>query len=143
MTSSAAYVFDANVLVSAAIQPNSKPRRAFDAARGQGTILLSDTLFDELHDVLARRKLDRYLSLDERAEFLSTFKREATTVNITVTIQECRDPKDDHILELAVSGGATCIVTGDDDLLALNPFRGIPIRTLAAFLVSNASPHQP
>ena len=39
----------------------------------------------------------------------------------------CRDPKDDRILELAVNGNASFLVTGDDDLLTLNPFRGIQI----------------
>ena len=49
-------------------------------------------------------------------------------------MEVCRDPKDDQILELAVSGNADCIVTGDDDLLTLNPFRGIAIITPADFL---------
>ena len=46
----------------------------------------------------------------------------------------CRDPEDDHILELAVNGNATYIVTGDADLLVLNPFRGVKILTPAEFL---------
>jgi uncharacterized protein len=45
-----------------------------------------------------------------------------------------RDPKDDMYLALAVSGSATCIVSGDSDLLELNPFRGIPIINARAFL---------
>lgn len=44
-------------------------------------------------------------------------------------IRACRDPKDDKFLELAVSGNADVIVTGDKDLLALHPFRGIAILT--------------
>ena len=35
---------------------------------------------------------------------------------------------------LAVNGRAGAIITGDADLLALNPFRGIPIVTPAEFL---------
>lgn len=42
--------------------------------------------------------------------------------------------EDDQILELAVNGNATYIVTGDADLLVLNPFRGIEIVTPAEFL---------
>ena len=53
---------------------------------------------------------------------------------ITDRITGCRDPKDDKFLELAVNGHADLIVTGDRDLLALNPFRGIPIVTPAAFV---------
>jgi uncharacterized protein len=60
--------------------------------------------------------------------------REAEWVEVDMRITICRDPKDDKFLELAVSGRATCIVTGDSDLLALNPFRGIAITTPQAFL---------
>jgi putative PIN family toxin of toxin-antitoxin system len=55
----------------------------------------------------------------------------AELVPITERIAACRDPKDDKFLELAVNGHADLIVSGDADLLALNPFRGIPIITPA------------
>lgn len=51
-------------------------------------------------------------------------------------IPECRDPKDNKYLELAVSAKVECIVTGDDDLLVLNPWRGIEILTVPEFLAS-------
>jgi len=50
------------------------------------------------------------------------------------TVHACRDPSDDKILEVAVNGGATLIVTGDKDLLALNPFRCTAIVTPASHL---------
>lgn len=49
-------------------------------------------------------------------------------------VQACRDPHDDVFLELALAGEATAIVSGDDDLLTLNPFREIPILTPDQFL---------
>jgi predicted nucleic acid-binding protein len=55
--------------------------------------------------------------------------REATLVEIRETVQACRDPKDDKFLELAVNGGADCIVSGDEDLLLLGLFREIDILT--------------
>ncbi len=58
--------------------------------------------------------------------------------NVVVAIGEevhaCRDPKDDKFLDLAVNGQATCLISGDADLLALHPFRGIAILTPAQFL---------
>jgi uncharacterized protein len=42
-------------------------------------------------------------------------------------VRECRDPKDDKFLEVALNGRANGIITGDDDLLALDPWRGIII----------------
>jgi len=57
----------------------------------------------------------------------------AELVAIVERVTACRDPTDDKFLELAVNGRAEMIVTGDLDLLALNPFRGIPIITPMAF----------
>ena len=58
----------------------------------------------------------------------------AEAVAIAERIAACRDPTDDKFLELAVSGRANLIVTGDPDLLVLNPFRDIPIIAPAAFV---------
>ena len=60
--------------------------------------------------------------------------RQAESVEVTERVRACRDPKDDKILELAVNGNADYIVTGDDDLLAMNPFRDIEIVRPAEFL---------
>lgn len=66
--------------------------------------------------------------------FLANFLNLTTPIEITENIAACRDPKDDKFLELAVSGGATYLVTGDSDLLVLHPFRGISILTPTNFL---------
>jgi uncharacterized protein len=55
-------------------------------------------------------------------------------VDAVETITACRDPKDDKFLELAVSGHANYIVSGDSDLLALDPFRGVQIIPPHSFL---------
>ena len=57
----------------------------------------------------------------------------AERVQITERIVACRDPKDDKFLELAATGRADVIVSGDADLLALGPFRGILIVDAAIF----------
>ena len=55
-------------------------------------------------------------------------------MQIELHIGVCRDPNDDKFLELALSGGADCIVSGDKDLLVLHPFRGVPIVTPRDFV---------
>ena len=127
-------VFDVNVLVSALLFTNSVPRQAFNKALLQGMILISETLKEELTRVLARDKFSRYVYLAEREEFFGGLIRDSTLVEITESIQVCRDPKDDRVLELAVCGNAAYIVTGDADLLVLNPFRGIGVLRPADFL---------
>jgi predicted nucleic acid-binding protein len=49
-------------------------------------------------------------------------------------VRASRDPKDDKFLEAAVNGRASVLVTGDRDLLDLNPFRGVAIVTPADYL---------
>lgn len=56
------------------------------------------------------------------------------TVAIAESVHECRDPKDDKFLDVAINGQASCIVSGDNDLLVLDPFRGIEILTPRDFL---------
>jgi len=46
----------------------------------------------------------------------------------------CCDPKDDKFLELAVAANASCLITGDKDLLALHPFRKISILNATDFI---------
>jgi predicted nucleic acid-binding protein len=58
----------------------------------------------------------------------------ACTVPLTRRRVACHDLPDDNFLELAVNGHADLIVSGDGDLLALNPFRQVPIVTPAAFV---------
>ncbi|MBS1842549.1 MAG: putative toxin-antitoxin system toxin component, PIN family [Acidobacteria bacterium] len=128
------FVFDTNVLVSALLLSDSKPRKALDLALLKGNILLSYAVLAELYDVLSRKHLQRYLDEDDIQTFIAALTREAEWVDVAVHLTACRDAKDDKFLELAVSGRATHIITGDSDLLVLNPFQGVKIISPAAFL---------
>lgn len=127
-------MFDTNVLVSALLLPNSKPRQALDLALKQGKLLLSFAVLAELCEVLSRKRFRRYVDEEDIRTFVAVLTREAEWVDVDVRITACRDPKDDRFLELAVSGQATHVVSGDSDLLALNPFRGITIMSPQALL---------
>ena len=70
----------------------------------------------------------------DRPRCLLELERTSLFVPIRETVQACRDPTDDRVLDVAVNGGAACIVSGDDDLLVLHPFRGILILSPAAFV---------
>ena len=128
------FVFDTNVLISAALSDESTSRHAFDHALDRGPILLSLPVLEELNEVLARDKFRAYVTEDEARLFLAVLAGASQWVEIDVSISECRDPRDDKFLELAVSGSASHIVTGDDDLLVLNPYRGMPVLSPSSFL---------
>lgn len=134
MTPRERVVVDTNALVSRLLLPDSVPGRAVRRAVDDAQILLSEPVMEELADVLGRAKFDSCVTVEHRQQFLRLLGRVAEIVPIVYAVRECRDPRDDKFLELAVNGEADLIVTGDDDLLVPNPFRGIPIMTPAAYL---------
>jgi uncharacterized protein len=129
-------VLDANVIVSSVLSAQGNARQAFDLAIATGIVLMSNDTFAELSEVLLRSKFDRYSNRAKREAFLDELLGLVEFVEIVEQIDECRDPKDNKYLELAVSGDADSIVTGDEDLLVLHPFRQIPIVRIQTFLAS-------
>ena len=127
-------VFDTNVLVSALLFEHSIPAQAIFATIEAGEFLMSEELVNEVNEILQRKKFERYVSAEQREEFLIALVQSSELIEITETIAVCRDPKDNYLLELAVSGGAQVIVTGDSDLLILNPFQEIKIVTPRDYL---------
>ena len=119
---------------SAVLLPRSVPRQAFDLAAAQGSLLVSNQTAAELDEVLRRPKFDKYVSESQRLEFLTALLRQAEVIEVLDVIMECRDPKDNKFLELALSGKGSHIVTGDADLLVLHPFRGIPVVSPQSYL---------
>ncbi len=128
------FVVDTNVLISALLFKTSVPFRAIELAEKQGIILYSEATLNELEQVLNRKKFNKYLSLEDRQLFLLKFISSSQLVSITENITVCRDEKDNKFLELAVSGNANIIVTGDLDLLVLNPFQAVEILTPDMFI---------
>ena len=134
MTARQRVVMDTNAIVSRLLLLESVPGKAVRKAVDQAELLVSEATMNELADVLAREKFNPYISIEERQEFLRLLGRIAEMVPIILAVSGCRDPQDDKFLELAVNGEANMIVTGDKDLLALNPFRGIAIVTPLVYL---------
>jgi putative PIN family toxin of toxin-antitoxin system len=126
-------VIDTNVFVSAALKNPSQPALALRLAARHGVILKSASTEAQLLQVLGRPRLAPFLS-PKSVAWISQLLAGATPVIITEQITVCRDPTDDKFLELAVSGQADFILSGDADLLVLHPFRGIPILNPAGFI---------
>ena len=127
-------VFDTNVIISAALFEHSKPAQALEKVFDNGELLFSEGTENELEEIFFRKKFDAYLTVEERTEFLHYFFQQSVKIQITGAVSVCRDHKDNMILELAISGQADVIITGDKDLLDLNPFEGILILTPKDFL---------
>lgn len=128
MKSRARFVVDTNALVSRLLLPQSAPARAVRKAADEGRLLMSEPTMLELVAVLGRAKFV------DRQEFIRRLGRIAEMVPTVRVVRACRDPRDDKFLEVAVNGRADLIITGDHDLLELDPFMGIPILSPAAYL---------
>jgi hypothetical protein len=134
MTSRRRIVFDTNTLVSAALIVDSTPQRALRRALAVGSIVISRETLAELTAVLYRDKFQKYATIEERDEFLEVVVLSATMINVAENISASRDPDDNKFIELATEARADAIVSGDQDLLVLHPYRGIPILRPADFL---------
>lgn len=127
-------VLDTNILVSAALRNGSVPHLALLKARAESWLLASDETVSEFREVLLGKKFDGAVDRGLREEVVQEYERLCILIPIPTPIRACRDPKDDKFLEVAVHGRADLIVTGDLDLLALHPFRGVEIVTPAEFM---------
>jgi uncharacterized protein len=132
-------VLDTNVLVSAALKRNSTPAAAVVAVEEHHVLPKSTATERQLLDVMARPYFAELIYEDTKG-WLQSLMSGAEPVAIVERIVACRDPTDDKFLDLAVNGRADVIVSGDADLLVLNPFRSIPIVTPATFLQSPDPP---
>jgi putative PIN family toxin of toxin-antitoxin system len=125
-------VADSNIVISA-FQFGGKPERFLQAAELERYHLIaSGPILVEIAGVLSRKF---QWSADRVAIGLGRIRAIAEVVFPTVVVSGCDDPDDDRILEAAVEGRADIIVSGDNDLLRMNAFRGIEICTLRGFLL--------
>ena len=132
-------VLDTSTLVSAALRPNSVPAQAFAKALATCDVCASDATLEELQIVMNRPKFNRYLPQPDRWDFVALVRQHSRLFPVPpqmlLAITECRDPKDVKFLALAMVCGAQVLVSSDDDLLCLQPFRGVQVLSPAAFLL--------
>jgi uncharacterized protein len=126
-------VLDTNVLISAGLKQKSMPGMAALVVQRRGGLLKSAATEEELFAVMDRPYLAALIDPETR-DWLKKMMAAAELVEIDERINACRDPADDKFLDLAVNGHADVVVSGDQDLLALNSFRGIPIITPVVFV---------
>jgi putative PIN family toxin of toxin-antitoxin system len=128
------FVADTNIILSRLFFIDSVPARAMRRATAEYQLIVCSETLRELESVLSRPKFDIYLTLNERLQFFHRLHLSALPIEDIPAIAACRDPKDDKFLALALAGHASMILSGDQDLLILHPFRGIDILTPRQYL---------
>lgn len=130
-------VVDTGVLVSALIRPRGSIGDVLHALRGGRFVAIYSTaMMLEVTDVLSRPKIHEkyHIQPEDITALINLVRLRGELVIPKRTIAICRDPKDDKFLEAALAGEADAIVTGDNDLLVLNPFEGVDILRPAELL---------
>jgi putative PIN family toxin of toxin-antitoxin system len=127
-------VIDSNVLISGLLITTTTPATALDRAVTTAQLVATTATVRELMTKLLSPKFDRYVPRERRDALLLRLAPLIEVVEVVQQIRACRDPRDDKFLEAAVNGRADVLVTGDKNLLDLNPFRSIAILTPAGYL---------
>jgi len=130
-------VLDTNLLVSYLLTHHPPIATIIDGflAQDEFVMVTAPELLAELDRVLTYPKLQRYYTDKERTRFVALIMALGEVVDLPETIPRiCRDPEDDQLIACAVFGEADLIISGDDDLLALERVGDIPILTASQFL---------
>lgn len=98
------------------------------------TLVFSKELLEEFLDVSKRPKFRRFFSNKDIIELLETLEEHADFIDVKSETELCRDKKDNFLLSLSYDGKVNYLITGDKDLLVLNPFRKTIIITMSEFL---------
>ncbi len=122
--------------MGAAIDAHSVPRQAFNKARAGDVFAMSRPVHDEITDVLHRPHLARFVKPDLRDEVLALLLSGAEWFRPAIAVADCRDPLDDKYLELALASGAGTLVSSDNHLLVMHPWRGVRILRPAEYIAA-------
>ena len=133
-------VFDASSFVSAAMRADGIPERALLHAFRFDQVAISDAVLAEYLKVIHRPRLAKFLNIEVRAFVLRQLQSLGIRFVPAEPITDCRDPKDNKYLELALAAKAEAIVSSDNDLLVLHPWRGVPVVSPASYLARSVSP---
>ena len=133
-------VIDTNVWVSLILWQSPMLAAVLDRAVTQFQVIGSRETLAELQATLGKPKFAAKISATERQLVFEVVIKATKLVDAVESVTDCRDPSDNKFLELAISGGAMNIITGDNDLLVLHPWRGVSILTPRQFVEATGLP---
>ncbi|MGL4503004.1 MAG: putative toxin-antitoxin system toxin component, PIN family [Chroococcales cyanobacterium] len=99
-------VIDTNVLISAVLSPEGTARKVLNRVYESFKIAQSHENYQELITRIYKRKVDKYISDEERKDFLRVVKHYSQFVKVESQVEICRDVDDNKFLELAIDANA-------------------------------------
>jgi len=126
-------ILDTNIWISFLISKNFKKLDSL-INKGKIQLLFSNELLEEFITVAKRPKFEKYFAIDDIEKLLDNFNSYGKIIEIKSDIKECRDIKDNFLLNLAIDGKADYLITGDNDLLELQTIQKTKIVSITDFL---------
>jgi len=127
-------ILDTNVIISGVLLKGEAIRSLLIYLLNEYQLVFSQTTWDELASVFQRDAFEKMMPLGARLRVLAELASKVEVVESTSIVTDCRDPKDNKFLSLAIDANAIAIVTGDKDLKVLHPYKGIAIQSPADFM---------
>jgi putative PIN family toxin of toxin-antitoxin system len=127
-------ILGTNGIISGVLFKGEAIRSLLLYAFNEYPLVFSQATWDALASVFQRDAFEKIMPLGARLRVLAELASKVEVVESTSIVTDCRDPKDNKFLSLALDANAIAIVTGDDDLKVLHPYKGIAIQSLADFM---------
>jgi putative PIN family toxin of toxin-antitoxin system len=102
--------------------------------KGRIKLIFSEELFSEFISVSERPKFQKYFSRNDIKHLTQIINKYGLLVKVTTDVNECRDFKDNFLLNLAIDSKADYIATGDNDILVLKKIGETKILTIRELL---------
>lgn len=138
-------VLDTNQHISAIIRPNGHPAQIVKFWRiGLIEVAISPFILEEFEAVVHRPRIQQKHNLSDAdiAEYLEGLRTFAVLVPGAVTVNAVPDDPDDNIIiACAIEAEVDMIISGDQHLLSLGSYQGIPIVRAVDFLSNYILPH--
>jgi uncharacterized protein len=125
--------FDTSTLVAVCLYPDREPAKIFQQAMLRFELVATHQTLTELAQVLSRPKFDAWRPLQTRMTWYRHCAANMVQYSAIELATECRDAKDNKFLDAALASKAGAIVSSDQDLRVLHPYRDVDVLNLQDF----------
>lgn len=112
-------IVDTNIWISFLIGKNLKGLHEY--IDSQSIIIVTcDEQIQELAEVFKKPKFRKYFTDEQIENFFELLEESSVKVDLKTKTVLCRVLKDNYLISLAIDSNADFLITGDNDLIALN-----------------------
>jgi putative PIN family toxin of toxin-antitoxin system len=126
-------ILDTNLWISFLLK-NDLSKIDFLFVEHKCVLIFSEELYSEFIDVAKRPKFKKYFSKETLIRLTHIISEYSEFIETKTFTNDCRDLKDNFLLALSIDGKADFLLTGDKNLLELDPYKKTKIKTISEFI---------